>query len=200
LSVGLATRGYLGGLATRGYEMPTVGGPSPDVGPIAPRGTLAPLDLWFGSLAIADRIVGALEAVGVEFGYLEIADPVPIQLADPIRVNRSESLEWTLTVTDDADAPVDLTGSQIELEVKVARGDGDPAKIRKIIGAGVTLLAQTGDTLGMATIVIDSSDTEDKTAMPAGIYWLDVVRIAGGKRKYVIPPLRFVLDEVVNDA
>jgi len=111
-------------------------------------------------------------------------------------VYRGDSFTFRLTVTDDKDPPepVDLTGIAIEFEVKPVLDGPDPALIRKTIGAGIALLTQSGDTLGMADVTGSSADTD----IAAKIYWLDVVTIAGGIRTHVIGPRMFIVDPVVN--
>ena len=115
---------------------------------------------------------------------------------------KGETREIEIYCVDDDDESEDLSvASGIELEIKVNRGDPDPALVRKTIGSGVTLLDQTeAATKGRARILVDAADT---ASLDAGAYWLDVVVLMPGspaRRNYAIQPTRIVLEDVVNGA
>lgn len=141
-------------------------------------------------------MIGALGALQQRYGFLaQIGDTAMITLIGPLTVLAGDTLALRLTVTDDADARVDLTGSTIELEVKSRIGGPDPAAIRKTVGAGITLLDQvSASTRGQADIAISSSDT----SLTPGLYWLDVVLVLGGVRGHVIAPRELTLLGAVN--
>lgn len=66
-----------------------------------------------------------------------------------------KGIEWRrrMAVTDvETGARTDLTGKSITIVVR--RRPGDAAAITLTVGAGVTLLAQNGETLGKADVVI----------------------------------------------
>jgi hypothetical protein len=66
-----------------------------------------------------------------------------------------KTIEWQrrLTVTEsDGVTRTNLTGKTLKLEVR--RRTGDPVLITLTTGAGITHLAQSGDTLGQADIVL----------------------------------------------
>ena len=68
-----------------------------------------------------------------------------------------------VTVVDENDAAVDLTGTTMTFMVKRRRTDDDAdALITKAVGTGVTLATpQSGATKGIAYIALDPTDTED---------------------------------------
>ncbi len=116
----------------------------------------------------------------------------------PREIFKGEDKTYRLTIFDADLDPVDISGFLVEFEVKVNTGDEDPAVIEKSVGSGITILAQSGLTLGQAVIEIDPSDTSGITAL---IYKYDVVTIdTTGERHVVIPPSNFVVKEVVNIA
>lgn len=73
-----------------------------------------------------------------------------------LTVYQGELWQRTLTVTrEDTGARKNLTGATIELVA--ARNFGDAAAFTLTVGDGITLLAQSGDTLGQATIEISEA-------------------------------------------
>lgn len=136
-----------------------------------------------------------LAMVGQLFGRLALAGDTLIDLIGPMLVYAGDTATLRLTITDDADARIDLTAAAIEMQVKPAIGAADPATIDKAIGSGIELLDQTdAATKGQADITITSDDT-DQTA---GLYWLDVVVMIGGGRVHAVAPLEFTIAPVVN--
>jgi hypothetical protein len=140
---------------------------------------------------------GTLGETGRMFGLLQQTGDPMIELIGPVRVYAGDTTTLRLTITDDADARVDLTGAELELEVKQALGGADPALISKSVGAGITLLDQTDTvTRGQADIELTSADT----AQAPGLYWLDVVVALAGARVHVVAPREFTVAAVVNAA
>jgi hypothetical protein len=118
-----------------------------------------------------------------------MAIPIPLQLL------AGESRTYRLTVVaDDSGDPVDLTGAAIEFQLKRAVDDADPPLLTKSIGAGITLLAQTGATLGRADLELAPVDAQALT----GMYVYDIVVTSAGRRQYVVPPSPFNVQRVVN--
>jgi hypothetical protein len=147
------------------------------------------------------RLRGALGDVGRMFGLIQIVEEDPvIDVVTPPVFWRGDDRTLRLTVTDDADARVNLTSATvITLEIKASTGAADPALVSKILGAGVTLLAQgSPDTIGQADIVIAAADTINAATLPEGVYWLDVVVVIGGVRSHVIEPMECAIRDVVN--
>jgi hypothetical protein len=103
-------------------------------------------------------------------------------------------LRLTVKKVEDA-SPQDLTGATIELQIKTTAGAADPALLSKSVGAGITLLSQSGATLGQAEISITAAETQ---ALLARTYKYDVIAVIGGKRRVLVPPSDFVLKELVN--
>jgi hypothetical protein len=71
-----------------------------------------------------------------------------------------KGIAWqrTLTVTrKDTGARRDLTGATIEFRLKRKTTDDDPPLVWLTVGSGITLLAQSGDTLGQATLDISAA-------------------------------------------
>lgn len=135
-----------------------------------------------------------LEIAGALFGLLaqEQGDNV-IAVIGPMRVFRGDTLDLVLTVTDDADEPVDLTGATITLTVKPNPGDAG-ATFTRTVGSGITLRTQSGDTLGQADIAITSANT----LQTAGLYYVDVVVVLAGKTQHVVEPVEFTIGATVN--
>ena len=138
----------------------------------------------------------SIGVVGQLFGPLQlVGGTTVIDLIGPMLVYAGDTATLRLTVTDDADARVDLTGAAIELQVKPAIGAADPPTISKAVGSGITLLDQTSAaTKGQADIAISSVNT----TQPAGLYWLDVVVEISGGRVHAVAPREFTVAEVVN--
>lgn len=123
------------------------------------------------------------------------------ETATPLELWRYESRTLTLTVVDpDTGFAVDIsTGPwqvlELEFEIKTEIDGADPALVSKAIGTGITLLAQSGDTLGQAEIAIAPADV----AMAAGTYYGDVwATFSGGRRSLVVLPFEITVLGVVN--
>lgn len=134
-----------------------------------------------------------IATIGRLFGLLQ-EQTTMINLIGPMRVWRGDSATYVLTVTDDEDEPIDLTGMSIALQVRSAPGaSGDPV-IDKSVGDGITLLAQSGDTLGQATVELLSADTDKEP----GLYYLDAKVADGADVQHVIEPREFTIGAVVT--
>ena len=71
-----------------------------------------------------------------------------------------KGIEWRrrITVTDDdTGARTNLTGKTVVFELR--KRTGEAVLISKSVGAGITLLTQSGATLGQADLVIASGDS-----------------------------------------
>lgn len=118
-------------------------------------------------------------------------------------IYQGEDKTFRLTVTEDDGQRKDLTGSTLEFQVKSALGGADPAAIFKSsVNAGeITVLDQTAGvaTVGQADIDLVSGDTITPDLL--GFYKYDVVLILpGGKRKIIVAPSDFEVQDVVNQA
>ncbi len=74
-------------------------------------------------------------------------------------------VDWNrrlVIVDEDTDLPADLTGLTIEVTLK--RRSTEAALITLTVGDGITLCDQTGDTLGMADLLIAGADSVDLEA------------------------------------
>lgn len=140
------------------------------------------------------QLAALVERIGGLEGILQVIGPIMIDIIGPIEIPRGDSLTLRITVTDDADAPIDITGFVLECQVKPSLGAADPPTIALAVGTGIVLLAQTGATLGQADITFTSVQTD----IADGLYWLDVVTVSGGVRTHVIRPRAFVVGAVVN--
>lgn len=139
---------------------------------------------------------GAIGLVGQLFCELQrIEDTAMINIIGPINVYRGDQVTFRLTVTDDEDERVNITGATIELQVKTAKGDADPPTITKAVGGGITLLDQTADsdTEGQADAVLLSANTD----ITPGLRYLSVVVVLGGVRQTLVDR-EFVILDVVN--
>lgn len=121
----------------------------------------------------------------------------------PLTLTRYESRTITGTVIDpaNADALVNLTTARgglttLEFEVKIHPGAVDPALIHKGLGTGVTVLTQSGTTLGQYTITLVPADF---ASTPGGTYWLDVCAVfVDTTRVYLVKPQQVFIKDVVN--
>lgn len=113
-----------------------------------------------------------------------------------------EHRTFRLTVTQESDeSRVDLTGAAVEMEVKAADGDTDPALISLSVGNGITLEPQSGDTIGQALIELTPTHLSALQAGGARVLRYDVIALlASGKRHVVVPPSNFDYRVVVNQA
>lgn len=107
---------------------------------------------------------------------------------------RGDDAAFLLTVLDSTGAPVDITGDDVEFEVKATLNGADPALIRKTVGAGIALLAQSGATLGQARVTLLGTDTD----IAPRAYWADVVHTKAGIRTHVVRPTILPIASVVN--
>lgn len=131
---------------------------------------------------------GALAIVGKLFALLQQdTGENMVNLIGPISITRGDDLDLVLTVTDDEDAREDITGAAIT--VTVTQTPGGAALFTKTVGSGVTLRAQAGDTLGQADIAISSANL----TAPAGLYWIEVVIVLGGKRQTLVELREFTI-------
>lgn len=119
-----------------------------------------------------------------------------------IELWKNESRTLTVTVTNPDDGfPVALDAgewelSALEFQVKSDVEAADPPLLSKSLGSGITLLDQSGDTIGQAEIEIEPGDT---TGMTPGAFKYDVAAtFTNGRRIYVIKPDWFTLNGVVN--
>lgn len=113
-----------------------------------------------------------------------------------IRLAKGAHALITVTVYDETDTLVNLDNHSMSFRVKVALGDVS-AVINKTVGSGITLLAQSGDTLGQAEVDITPADI---AALDPGllVYEIRVVEPAPGSRIHsVIRPSDLVLEAEV---
>lgn len=81
---------------------------------------------------------------------------------DDITIQRGYDWTRTLTVTypeghASAGDGVNLTGATIVAKIKRRHDDPDPALIELSVGSGITLAAQSGATLGQATLFVSAA-------------------------------------------
>lgn len=161
------------------------------LGPAALALGIGPLELG-AAAPIFVRTHGQLAIIGQRFGALQIiGGSNVIEIIGPMLVYAGDSLTMRITVTDDADARVDLSAATaLDVQVEKKLGSTAPPSISKAIGSGVTLLDQTAaDTKGQADVRFDPADT----AKPAGLYWLNVVLGLAGDRQHVVAPREFTI-------
>lgn len=115
-----------------------------------------------------------------------------------IAILRGNDRTFKLTVKDSTGTAVDITGYTIEFQVKLLLDDLDPPLISKSVSSGITILTQTGSTLGQATIELTPSDTANLETKP---HVFDVVVVDGNsKRFHVVAPDKFDVLGVVNQS
>lgn len=84
-----------------------------------------------------------------------------------LTIYKGVTWEHTLTVTKESDGlPRDLTGAAIVFTA-LRRGVGGAPQISLSVGSGITLLTQSGATLGQATVRIEGAAS---ALLAAGMY------------------------------
>lgn len=136
-----------------------------------------------------------IAVLGKLFGNLQDNNTM-INLIGPMRVWRGDAVTYLLTVTDDEDARVNLTGATIAMQVRAEAGAaGDPLIAKSTATTGITLLDQdNADTKGQATIELLTADTDQAP----GLYYLDVKVTVDGDPQHVIEPRAFTIGAVVT--
>lgn len=119
----------------------------------------------------------------------------------PLIMRAGNDFVRRLTFTDDDTGDLlnlDTDVTDIQLQVKAADGDADPALIAlSLLTTGIVKLTQSGDTLGQADFTILSASTA--SPFVPGIYRYDVVVIlTAGGRKHAIWPSNLDVRAVVN--
>jgi hypothetical protein len=97
-----------------------------------------------------------------------------------------KGIPWTYRMTatvKDTGALQDLTG--VALSFVVRKTAGSSALVTLTVGSGITLLAQSGATLGQADLLIPGATTG---ALDAGIAEATLVGTIGGLDRLLIPP------------
>lgn len=119
-----------------------------------------------------------------------------IPLAQPICMVRGTSKTFRVTVFDDANDPVDLTGATVYFTVALTAGGAAEISKTSAVPAEILILAQTGATLGQADIFLIPTDT---ASLPLGLHKYDVwVELSGGERHPVVLPNDFRLEAGVT--
>lgn len=75
-----------------------------------------------------------------------------------------KGFDWVtfVTVTEPSGSCTSLTG--LDLRLQLRRRTGQPVLVELNVGSGITLRAQSGDTLGQADIVLAGADSLDLAA------------------------------------
>lgn len=108
-----------------------------------------------------------------------------------LRVVRGTHVTVRITVYDADDARVDLTG--YAMSFRVARELAGAVEFTKTVGVGITLLTQSGDTLGQAEVALVPADT---AALEVGVHRYEVRTTSptpASEIQSVIPPAEFVV-------
>lgn len=116
-----------------------------------------------------------------------------------LTIYRGRSWKRRLTVTrQDTGAVVDLTGATIELTVKKHTGDPDPPVATRSVGSGITILTQSGATLGQADIEFSSVESAAIVG-DAGLYVGDVmVELSGETFEHeAVPPVKIPIRDAL---
>lgn len=112
----------------------------------------------------------------------------------PVRLVRGEDARLLVTVEDDLTERVDLTGGT--LRAGFATTAGAALAIDKSTPTGIELLAQTGDTLGQAEVVLLPADTSE---LAPGRYVGEVLLTLGTGERYVVARMELeLLQEIVT--
>lgn len=78
-----------------------------------------------------------------------------------------KGIEWTRRITitdDDTGERTDLTGKTVTFEIRRRSSSGVLVSVES--GSGITHLAQSGDTIGQADLVVGTSESAVLTADP----------------------------------
>lgn len=115
---------------------------------------------------------------------------------------RGDDDDFTITALDATGAAVDLTGTTLIWTVKRSRTDPDSAAViqKKSSDGGITILTQSGATLGQATINLAAADTSPLTHQTMGYWDLQVVDAAGKVQTLSTGTLMILLDVTVATA
>lgn len=170
-------------------------------------------DTLAGVVTDDDALAGEVADLAILGGVVTDDDSISGTMEEDMAVEQPKTLYLTesrvfrLTVVQSSDGErKDLTGVGLEFQIKAADGDADPPLVSKSVGSGITLLPQTGTTLGQADIEVLSTDTGPAnaswpTAPPDGVFRYDVVLIdTDTRRYYIVPPSDFHVRAVVNEA
>jgi hypothetical protein len=88
-----------------------------------------------------------------------------------LTIVKGTTYEFPVTVTDEVSgAPIDLTGASLYVTVKQRPDDADPGLCQLSVGSGITVLAQSGGTLGQANVKFTPAQTGGFPA-PAFLAW-----------------------------
>jgi hypothetical protein len=115
------------------------------------------------------------------------------------QIYKGQSATFRITITDEDGERYDLTGATLYFRVKVSVTTADPALITKVSStpAQITILAQSGDTVGQAEIYLLPADT---TALTAINYVYDVwILKATGEKEPVVPVSALVINLPVTN-
>ena len=114
--------------------------------------------------------------------------------ANLISVIRGSSKAFEITVTDDQDEPVDLTGATMYFTVK--RDISEPLPTVRKSSADPTQILIAAPRTGVAKLFLVPGDTHGKSI---GGYVFDVwVILVDGRRIPVIPPSQFEVEQGVT--
>lgn len=145
-----------------------------------------------GAVVILPRLVASIESIG-GFGSCNTN-------VDSLRIWRGEVKVWkftiwqTLTETRQNLGVFDSIEFQIKSDIELA----NPPLVAKTTTDGVTVLSQSGSTLGQLEVLLLSSDTAG-SGTPVGIYKYDLWGIIGTARYLLAKPADFVIEGVVNN-
>jgi hypothetical protein len=114
-----------------------------------------------------------------------------------LTIYKGQSWKRRLTVTSrDTGLPCDITGASIEFTIKSKASDPSPT-LKLTTGAGITILTQSGATLGQA----DIECTPDAVmSADEGSYVADVVVVLANDtfRHVVVSPIKIPIRDSVN--
>jgi len=121
-------------------------------------------------------------------------------LKQPKLVKRGEDLSWTLTVTRTSDGSrvnldTELIAGATGLELEISAEVETVPTVQLAVGTGITKLAQSGATLGQATIVVTGTQND---VVPATKKYDVFMTLLGGARKCIVPASNYVIEGVVN--
>jgi hypothetical protein len=109
---------------------------------------------------------------------------------------RGDDATFTVTANDSSGNAVDLSGTTLIWTAKRSKFDADADAVlqKKSSDGGVTILTQSGATLGQATITVDAVDTDSLTRQTFCFWDLEVVDGSGKVRTLATGTLMIQLD------
>lgn len=113
-----------------------------------------------------------------------------------LTIYKGRTWQRRLTVVDvNTGAPTSIAGATIEFRVKKHTNDPDPPVIVLGVGTGITILTQSGGTLGQADLQVLGTDS---AVIPEDVYVAAAVVTLNGQTlpHVVVPPFKLPIMDI----